>query len=110
MKSLVHIVVAACALTATSLAFAQTSIDPITRAEVRADLVQVEQAGYQPATNQREFPQNIQAADAKLAAQQNSTAAAVGGVAMPGSSAAGVHTPVTSIAYVDEANSIYQHH
>jgi hypothetical protein len=107
MKSLIHVVVAACALTGATLAFARTSTDPVTRAEVRADLVQVEQAGYQPAGTQRNYPQNIQAAEAKVATQQDSAAAAVGGVAMPGSSASGMYASRTP-GY--EGRSIYQGH
>lgn len=41
---------------------------PKTRAEVRAELVRLEQAGYNPATaNPYDYPQNIQAAEAKVA-------------------------------------------
>ncbi|MFC0401887.1 DUF4148 domain-containing protein [Paraburkholderia rhizosphaerae] len=110
MKSLIHVVVAACALSAATLAFAQASNGPVTRAEVRADLVQVEQAGYQPAGNQTEFPQNVQAADAQVAAQQNSTTAAVGGIAATGSSAWGRRALPVSIASGNEEASVYQHH
>ncbi|CAB3749584.1 DUF4148 domain-containing protein [Paraburkholderia humisilvae] len=110
MKSLIHAVVAACAVTATTLVFAQTSTAPVTRAEVRADLVQVEQAGYQPAGNQREYPQNIQAAETKVAAQQDSATTAVGGVMMPGSSASGMRAPVVLSASGNDAGSVYQHH
>jgi hypothetical protein len=70
------------------VAHAQTN-DPVTRAEVRADLVRVEQAGYNPSTGEDvHYPADIQAADAKLAAQQDSS---YGGVAQ-GTSAAGSKT------------------
>ena len=58
----------AATLAAPVLSFAQSS-DPITRAEVRAELVQVEKAGYNPAADQIDYPANIQAAEAKIAAQ-----------------------------------------
>lgn len=45
-----------------------TSQRPKTRAEVRAELVRLEQAGYNPATaNDYDYPQNIQAAEARVA-------------------------------------------
>ncbi|MCC8402287.1 DUF4148 domain-containing protein [Paraburkholderia sp. MMS20-SJTN17] len=43
---------------------------PLTRAEVREQLVEIEAAGYNPArANPREYPADIQAAEAKVAAQ-----------------------------------------
>ncbi|WP_224011075.1 DUF4148 domain-containing protein [Paraburkholderia tropica] len=70
-----------------------SSAQGLTRADVRADLVRVEQAGYSPAGgNDANYPAEIQAAEAKLAAQdqqQNAKANdAVGGAPM-GTSAAG---------------------
>lgn len=70
-----------------------SSAQGLTRAEVRADLVRVEQAGYSPsAGDDVSYPAKIQAAEAKIAAQDQQQAAkakdAVGG--MPaGTSAAG---------------------
>jgi hypothetical protein len=69
---------------------AQTS-GALTRAEVRADLVRVEQAGYMPgngdATN---YPVGIQAAEARIGAQNDQqTNQSFGGVPMQGMSAAG---------------------
>ncbi|MCP3706384.1 DUF4148 domain-containing protein [Paraburkholderia sp. CNPSo 3274] len=84
MKSLVQAVVIAAALAAPVAAFAQSN-QPVTRAQVRADMVQVEKAGFNPArSNPNEYPANIQAAEARVAAQNS----AVGGV-NNGSSQAG---------------------
>jgi hypothetical protein len=47
MKSLFEAAVIAALITAPLAAFAQSS-QPLTRAEVRAELVQVEKAGYNP--------------------------------------------------------------
>ncbi|OUL80970.1 DUF4148 domain-containing protein, partial [Paraburkholderia hospita] len=47
MKSLIQAVVIAAALAAPLAAFAQSN-QPITRAQVRAQLVQLEKAGYHP--------------------------------------------------------------
>lgn len=84
MKSLVQAVVIAAALVAPVAVFAQSN-QPVTRAQVRADMVQVEKAGFNPArSNPNEYPANVQAAEARVAAQNS----AVGGV-NNGSSQAG---------------------
>nr|WP_321889720.1 DUF4148 domain-containing protein [Paraburkholderia bannensis] len=62
-----------------------SSAQGLTRAEVRADLVRVEQAGYSPsAGDDVSYPAMIQAAEAKIAAQDQQQAAqvddAVGGM------------------------------
>ena len=76
MKSLVQAVVIAAALAAPVAVFAQSS-QSLTRAEVRADMIQVEKAGFNPArSNPNEYPANVQAAEARVAAQNS----AVGGV------------------------------
>ena len=68
-NTLVCIALAAGALTTPALSFAQSN-GALTRAEVRADLVRVEQAGYNPArSNDNNYPADIQAAEAKIAAQ-----------------------------------------
>ncbi|HKT91763.1 MULTISPECIES: DUF4148 domain-containing protein [unclassified Paraburkholderia] len=84
MKSLVQAVVIAAALAAPVAVFAQSN-QPVTRAQVRADMIQVEKAGFNPArSNPNEYPANVQAAEARVAAQNS----AVGGV-NNGSSQAG---------------------
>jgi hypothetical protein len=76
MKSLIQAVVIAATLVAPVAVFAQSN-QPLTRAQVREQLVQIEKAGYNPATsNPNEYPANVQAAEARVAAQN----AAVGGV------------------------------
>jgi hypothetical protein len=79
MKSLIQTVVVAAAFAAPVAVFAQSN-QPLTRAEVHAQLVQVEQAGYYPGDgDQNAYPAQIQAAEAKIAAQNGATD--VGGVA-----------------------------
>jgi Ni/Co efflux regulator RcnB len=51
MKSLICAVFAVAVLAAPTLSFAQATNAPVTRAEVKADLARVEQAGYRPASN-----------------------------------------------------------
>jgi Domain of unknown function (DUF4148) len=86
MKSLIQAAVVATALAAPVGVFAQSNT-PLTRAQVRAELVQLEKAGYQPGQGDNvSYPAQLQAAEAKVAAQNGGTD--VGGVAS-GSSDAG---------------------
>ncbi|SAL35841.1 purine nucleoside phosphorylase [Caballeronia sordidicola] len=89
-KSLIPAVVIVSALAAPTFAFAQTSDNngPVTRAEVKAQLVQLEKAGYNPAGDQINYPANIQAAQARVDAQNQ--AATSYGPSTSGTSAAGV--------------------
>ncbi|RAR52635.1 uncharacterized protein DUF4148 [Paraburkholderia unamae] len=102
MKALVSTLLLACALAAPAAAFAQTaqtaptaqsSATPVTRAQVIADLVRVEQAGYRPSASDLNYPDDIQHAEAIVAQEQAHGAApgstAVGGVAMTGGSDSG---------------------
>ncbi|KFX67194.1 DUF4148 domain-containing protein [Paraburkholderia fungorum] len=102
MKSLIEAVVVAAALAAPVAVFAQSS-QPVTRAQVRAELIQLEKAGYDPsARNDATYPAEIQAAEAKVAAQ-NGAANSYGGV-VSGSSEAG--RPAVSKA---DWNAMYNH-
>jgi hypothetical protein len=86
MKSLIQAVAVAAALAAPVAVFAQSNAH-LTRAEVRAELVQLEKAGYHPGDGDNTtYPANIQAAEAKVAAQNSLSD--VGGV-ISGSSDAG---------------------
>lgn len=104
MKALIQAVLVSCALAAPALAFAQANTAPVTRAEVRADLVRAEQAGYNPAARDPQYPAAIQAADAKIAAQQDRADTSVGGVALTGSSQSG------AAVSLDGGKSIYFGH
>lgn len=93
MKAYVRTLVVACALAAPALSFAQTDgavNGPLTRAQVRADLVRLEQAGYEPGMDDPYYPDNLQAAEARLAQQRG---AAEGGVPLTGSSQSGAAAP-----------------
>ncbi|KDB08254.1 Protein of unknown function DUF4148 [Burkholderia sp. lig30] len=70
MKSLIKAVAVAVVLTAPLASFAQSNQQPLTRAQVRAELVQLEKAGYNP-NDWVNYPENIQAAQAKIAAQNS---------------------------------------
>ncbi|RAS35431.1 DUF4148 domain-containing protein [Paraburkholderia bryophila] len=74
MKSLIQAVVIAAALVAPVASFAQSN-QPVTRAQVRSELIQLEQAGYQPGRADPYYPADIQAAQSRVA-EQNGTAQA----------------------------------
>jgi hypothetical protein len=93
MKLLIHAVLAAAVFAAPAVSFAQQSDAPATtRAQVRAELVQLENAGYNPAVaNDVTYPAGIQAAEARVAAP----ASGYGGM-ISGSSASGAPAMVRS--------------
>lgn len=62
-KSIVPAIVIASALAVPALAQASDN-GALTRAEVKAQLVQLERAGYNPASDHTTYPANIQAAQA----------------------------------------------
>jgi hypothetical protein len=66
MKALICAALAAAALAVPAISFAQSSNSPVTRAEVRADLVRLEAAGYHPGVNDIHYPAGIQAAEARV--------------------------------------------
>ncbi|MGF6837827.1 hypothetical protein QF001_001694 [Paraburkholderia youngii] len=88
MKALVSTLLIACALAAPVAAFAQSDNAPVTRAELRADLVRLEQAGYRPTGKDLYYPDDIQHAEAIVAQKQAQkampVATPVGGVTMTG--------------------------
>ena len=68
MKALIKAAAVALVLTAPVASFAQSNNQPLTRAQVRADLERVEKAGYNP-MDWLHYPENIQAAEARIAAE-----------------------------------------
>ena len=96
MKSLVKAVVIAAVLAAPVASFAQ-STQPVTRAQVRAELVQLEKAGYQPGQSDPYYPANLQAAQARVDAQNGTAQAAATGFggAVSGSSQSGHSAPLS---------------
>ena len=104
MKSLIQAVVVAAALAAPVAVFAQSN-QPLTRAEVKAQLVQLEQVGYHPGQgDQTTYPAQIEAAEARVAAQNGSTSG-VGG-AVSGSSESGAR----AASAFTGPNSLYRGH
>lgn len=103
MKSFVFTIVAASALAMPIAAFSQTDATP-TRAQVRAELQQLEQAGYDPAKGENpNYPADIQAAEARVSAANSTTG--YGGTASVSSSSGSRAT--TRPASGDEMRQIY---
>lgn len=61
--------IATIALLLPTLSYAQSSDATLSRAQVRAELVQLEKAGYQPAADDMEYPHDLRAAERR--ARQN---------------------------------------
>ncbi|NLP63553.1 DUF4148 domain-containing protein [Paraburkholderia sacchari] len=64
MKSL-HSLLVAVLVAIPVVSFAQTNA-PVTRASVRAEIVQLREAGYNPASDHNRYPDNIQATLARI--------------------------------------------
>ena len=70
MKKLALLALTLSAVVSSTVTFAQSASVPLTRAQVRVDLIRLEQAGYNPSANDDvTYPADIQAAEAKVAAQ-----------------------------------------
>ncbi|AXF20711.1 hypothetical protein CUJ89_09610 [Burkholderia pyrrocinia] len=66
MKSMIRTLVVASALAAPAITFAQAT-QPLTRAQVRNELIELKQAGYNPMDYY--YAESLQAAEAKVARQ-----------------------------------------
>ncbi|MDE1182478.1 DUF4148 domain-containing protein [Paraburkholderia sp.] len=101
MKSLIQAVAIAAVLAVPAVSFAQSN-QPVTRAQVRAELIQVEQAGYNPSRGRDpNYPADIQAAEARVAAQNGNAQANTSGYGsgVSGSSQAGPRAESTASSY-----------
>jgi hypothetical protein len=92
--------------------YAQEASSTVTRAQVRAELVQLESVGYWPGrANDPHYPADIQAAEAAIASQQgagSSIDASVGGV-RSGSSASGNRVTAGAAPVKAPFDSLYAH-
>lgn len=98
MKSLIKVVALVVVLAAPVAAFAQSDQQPLTRAQVKAQLKQLEDAGYNPAVaTDATYPADIQAAEARVAAQ-NATGygSPAGGTSQTGTNAPMQQAPMNS--------------
>jgi hypothetical protein len=92
-KSFVPAVVIASIIAAPALEFAQDNTQ-VTRAAVKADLQQMEQAGYNPAADRTTYPEHAQAAEQRVEAERGVSATSYG-PSISGSSASGMQTPMS---------------
>ena len=107
MSKIIRAIAVAAILSVPAISFAQSNTN-VTRGQVRAELVQLEAAGYNPArVDNANYPADIQAAESKIAMQpsQAKVTASVGGMPTDGSFAAGavVHKTI-SLACVGPAS------
>lgn len=87
--------------------FAQTTA-PLTRAQVRAQYVQLEKAGYNPARrDDATYPADIQAAEARVAAQEPAGELAVSGM---GSSTGSTSQAGERTSAHHETAKLFEHH
>lgn len=104
-KSMVPAIVLACALGTPAFAYAQDA-DTVSRPAVKADLLQMEQSGYNVEGDHTTYPAQTQAAEQR--AQANSGVAATSyGSPTDGSYAAGTRAPM---AQPDGTHSVYFGH
>jgi hypothetical protein len=98
MNTLIKQIALAVALIAPVASFAQSnsnpSNQPLTRSQVRAELLRVERAGYNP-RDWYHYPENIQAAEQRASAQQDVAQADTSGYGpnVEGASQSGSGTP-----------------
>jgi hypothetical protein len=77
LKSIIPCIVVAAGLVVPVLSFAQNA-KAATRAEVVADLVQLEGVGYVPGNDRNKYPEGIALAEARVAAQRNTISSSYG--------------------------------
>jgi hypothetical protein len=97
---LVHSLIIAAAVALPAVSFAQSN-GPVTRAQVYGELVQLQKAGYNPSSDQTQYPKNIQAVEARISAENGVTTSY--GSPVEGTSASGAPASSTS-----DLNSLYR--
>ena len=119
MRAIVKTTAIAIALAVPALSFAQASNGPLTREQVRAQLIELEHAGYNPAHGNRgTYPAEIQAAEARVAAKNNGMAdtstatTGVGGTSSESTAEAGHMGPTATPTMMPNTNarSMFGHH
>ena len=117
MKTLACIVLASCALASPVVSIAQSTA-PVTRAQVRDELIRLAQAGYHAGDgDQTTYPAQIQAAEAKISAEDSQKAGNndVGGTTNNGTSAAGSYqhlpkpSPSSCVGPASYCNTFFGH-
>ncbi|REE21456.1 MULTISPECIES: DUF4148 domain-containing protein [unclassified Paraburkholderia] len=89
MKLLIKTIMVAATIVVPALAFAETN-GPLTRAQVRSQLIELEQAGYNPGADcSGNCPEGLQRAEGVVARRRQSNANAAYGPALNGTTQAG---------------------
>jgi hypothetical protein len=105
-KTLIPAVVIASALAVPTLAFSQDNNgSEVTRAQVKGDLIQMEQEGYKPGADRTTYPAPEQAAEQRVEARKGIEATSYG-PSMSGTSASGAPTDMTHTP----EHSLYSNH
>jgi Domain of unknown function (DUF4148) len=105
-KLLIAAAVIASVIAAPTIAFAQAAAS-LTRAEVKAQLIQLEQAGYKPTSGRNTYPRELQAAETRVSAKSENETDVSYGASSEGTSASGVVAVSTS---AENSRSVYDHH
>ena len=97
MKNIFIFALVTSALAAPLFAFGQSN-GTVTRAQVRAELVELEKAGYNPSGDANNYPQDIQEAEQKVWEQQGVAMSSYGS-STAGTSATGgpAHSPASGV-------------
>jgi Domain of unknown function (DUF4148) len=93
MKNALYALLTVAILAAPAVSFSQEANAPVTRAEVRGQLVQLEKAGYNPFTNNVNYPADIQLAEARVQAQDQMAHRTVSDVGVSTDGGSQVGTP-----------------
>lgn len=109
--SLMQAIVAAAVVTASTVSFAQANT-PVTRAQVKSELTQLEKSGYALDGSNIDYPANLQAAEARTGAPDSSVVTTTYGGKLAGTTEAGSRAPRSASGhakslYLDNANSLY---
>jgi hypothetical protein len=109
IKSLIPAVLIASALAVPTFASAQDSAgnSGVTRAEVKGQLIQLEQAGYNPTGRDNYYPSDVQAAQRRVDAANGNDRSAYG-PSTSGTSASGIHVNTTQEPVI--TRSLYSGH
>ncbi|WP_244847134.1 DUF4148 domain-containing protein [Caballeronia sp. SL2Y3] len=99
-KSIVPAIVIASALAAPAFAHAGEN-GALTRAEVKAQLVELQRAGYNPSSDRTTYPAAIQAAEARIQSAQGVAATSFGGSADGASVSGRANRPAGDVNAVD---------
>ena len=106
MNFTIKAVALAIAIAAPAVSYSQSSNEPVTRAQIRAQLVQLERAGYRPsAADNMAYPNDLQAAEARVAAREGTATSTTGvGGSANFSAQSGHRVPIGN------AMPLYRHH